>query len=546
MKKLTGIGMAVFGVWAGAGCGENDNPADDLPGTDTAWKDAGEATTGSDTMGSDISGSDTTGQSCTPGHAKTLWVKRVGGAGFDFVGGAIALQDGSFIVNGGFGQPGEGGGAAHQIILGEGEANETMLQAKYNDAGFVARYSSIGELIWAFKLDRNVLDPSIRWGWGALSEDSIVLMGEYEIDGIQAYHLMRYDRDGQKVWSKVMNGEGSDIAVLSDDSFVVAGEFNGIATFGRGEPTETTIESQGLDAFLARYSKDGNLLWVQQAGGTDHDFARQVQVLPDGSIAVAGICEGTAVFGKGQENETTLDGLFPSGEEGRGDNGHLFVAKYQADGQLIWAKWEIKGYLETYQVTSKDLDTTQTGNILLVGDFMVNALFAPGDTSAQILTSACEDFYLARFTGTGALDWVSQAGMADCETGRVSGAGLVILPDDSLVVTGSISPLYGTSPDSGPLAPTTFGRGEPGQTTISSAGGADIFLARYNGDGSLTWVETQGGVEDDWGNVALLTDGSMLMTGSFNGEMPVCLRDGTETVLQSAGSADGFIMQFEI
>ena len=41
----------------------------------------------------------------------------------------------------------------------------------------------------------------------------------------------------------------------------------------------------------------------------------------------------------------------------------------------------------------------------------------------------------------------------------------------------------------------TFGPGEPGQTLLTSAGGADIFVARYNPDGTLAWAKRAGGSE---------------------------------------------------
>src|ERR671918_422077 len=50
------------------------------------------------------------------------------------------------------------------------------------------------------------------------------------------------------------------------DSFVT-GAFAGMATFGAGEPNETILTAPRSHLFVARYDRDGGLLWATQAGG---------------------------------------------------------------------------------------------------------------------------------------------------------------------------------------------------------------------------------------------------------------------------------------
>jgi hypothetical protein len=86
------------------------------------------------------------------------------------------------------------------------------------------------------------------------------------------------------------------------------------------------------------------------------------------------------------------------------------------------------------------------------------------------------------------------------------GLGVAALSDGSAVVTGRFR-------DS-----ATFGPGEPGQTNLASAGGNEIFVAKYKPDGALAWARRAGGTDADlgWG-VAVLSDGSAVVTGSFSG-----------------------------
>ena len=64
---------------------------------------------------------------------------------------------------------------------------------------------------------------------------------------------------GAFLWAKRAGGpdnEGStDIAALGDGSALVTGRFSGTATFGAGEPGETTLTSSGAsDMFGVKYA----------------------------------------------------------------------------------------------------------------------------------------------------------------------------------------------------------------------------------------------------------------------------------------------------
>ncbi len=80
--------------------------------------------------------------------------------------------------------------------------------------------------------------------------------------GSYAY-VARYDADGTLAWAKRAGAAGGstsmlDIATLSDGSVVIAGGVSTLATFGEGEPNETTVTSPGFryaSPFLARYGR---------------------------------------------------------------------------------------------------------------------------------------------------------------------------------------------------------------------------------------------------------------------------------------------------
>ncbi|MBW2535657.1 MAG: hypothetical protein JRI55_29465, partial [Deltaproteobacteria bacterium] len=132
------------------------------------------------------------------------WAVRAGGEGEDKAQGVAALPDGSCVVTGWF---------ARTATFGEGEANETVLEAAGGSSGgvddhdlFIARYAPDGTLAWA----------------------------------------RRAGADGDDV--------GWDVAVQDEGTALVVGSFEGFAVFGQGETNHTLLESAGwFDVFVARY-----------------------------------------------------------------------------------------------------------------------------------------------------------------------------------------------------------------------------------------------------------------------------------------------------
>jgi hypothetical protein len=73
-----------------------------------------------------------------------------------------------------------------------------------------------------------------------------------------------------------------------------------------------------------------------------------------------------------------------------------------------------------------------------------------------------------------------------------------------------------------------------GAGPVTSAGGNDLFVARFDAQGACTWSRGFGGPGDDIANaVAMAPDGSVFVTGAFQGTLEA---DGQ--VLDSAGSYD--------
>lgn len=82
-----------------------------------------------------------------------------------------------------------------------------------------------------------------------------------------------------------------------------------------------------------------------------------------------------------------------------------------------------------------------------------------------------------------------------------------------------------------------------GTTNLTSAGGADIFLAKYKNSGDLQWILRAGGtLEETVGGMALDAAGNVFVSGAFKGQA----RFGSAvlTTRGFASSSDGFLAKY--
>ena len=90
-----------------------------------------------------------------------------------------------------------------------------------------------------------------------------------------------------------------------------------------------------------------------------------------------------------------------------------------------------------------------------------------------------------------------------------------------------------------------FDAGEENETILYSTGDREIFMAKYDPEGSLEWAKSAGGGNIDSGfGVFPLPDGSALLTGRFESTATFGAGEEKETVLSSAGGYDFFIAKF--
>jgi hypothetical protein len=286
-----------------------------------------------------------------------------------------------------------------------------------------------------------------------------------------------------------------------------------MVTFAAGDVTVP----KDADVFVARYAPDGKPMWASSASGeAGMGAGTSVAAWPDGGVVIAGTLDGTITFGVGEVTETRLAS---TGEE-------IFLARYDANGKLLWAKRAISApYLPKWQ-----LEAAADGGIVLYGTLENVTTFNPGLADETKLQGGNIGF-VVKLDDAGKVQW-SRALSEPAGTNRIS--DLATFPDGSLVVTGSFERIL------------TLGTGEAHETMLAATGSdfpgrtqfPDCFIARFTDGGELAWARREGGAVWDSGDqIKALDDGAALVTGGYTNMVTFAAGEPEETMLSTEVNA---------
>lgn len=243
-------------------------------------------------------------------------------------------------------------------------------------------------------------------------------------------------------------------------------------------------------------------LWNVLFGGPLADVPKSMAIDAQGSVFVGGTFSGTiAVGGEMLTSAGGTDG---------------FLAKFDALGAFQWI--QAFGDAADQGVTAVGVDPS--GNIFVGGYF--SGTLALGGVGGVTYTANGKDGFLAKLGTTGAHLWSKRLGLAGTQ-------GVT-----SLVVGAAGDAVVGGTFDGTLFCP--FG-------CIQSQGGQDVFLFKYNDQGTLLWFRSFGDPAEQVLNaLALDAAGSLVLTGHFQGNA-VDFGDGAP--LGSAGGYDVFLVKLD-
>lgn len=351
-------------------------------------------------------------------------------------------------------------GAGNAFISGQTAGSLGGPNVGQNDA-YLAKYSTTGALLWTRQLGTSSDDWSHAVDVDGAGNAFITghtygsLGGAHS--GTADVFIAKYSAAGALLWTRQIGTSSSDygeaIAVDGAGNALIAGQADG----SLGGPN-----AGGSDAFIAKYSAAGALLWTRQIGTSSFDIATSVAVDSAGNAYISG----------------------PTGGSIGGPNagsGDAFIAKYSSSGALQW----------TRQLgTSSD---EWSHGVALDG---ADNIFICGQTDGSFdgPNAGLDDAFIAKYSATGALLWARQIGTITID------AALSVAADSagSAFICGS----------------TLGSLGGP------NAGASDAFMSKYSATGAWLWTRQIGTSSGDQA-MSVAVDGSdnVFMGGRTTGSL---------------------------
>ncbi|RSK46262.1 T9SS type A sorting domain-containing protein [Hymenobacter perfusus] len=204
---------------------------------------------------------------------------------------AISSTGEAYILNS-FNQP---------VIIGT-----TTLTSRGNEDVLIAKYNAQGTFEWAKQfggsgddiISQGIVDATgslyiIADFTGPATLENTTLQGAGSMDG----SLIKYSPDGTVQWAQTLGSSGADAWYgLSLDAVgnpYITGDFSNGARLGA-----ITLTSAGKqDIVVASYTPQGQVRWVQQAGGPEVDYGLHVGLDALGNTFVVGRFSNSCSFG---------------------------------------------------------------------------------------------------------------------------------------------------------------------------------------------------------------------------------------------------------
>lgn len=288
------------------------------------------------------------------------------------------------------------------------------------------------------------------------------------------------------------SAEAPRLAVDGAGNLYLAGLFWGTADFG----TNRLTSRGGADMFLSKYNRAGQLLWARRAGGPEADRLGNLALDPAGQAILSGFISDGADLGPftlATSNASTM-----------------FLAKYDADGQVLWAKEAGTG-----NHYSERIAVDQTGNIYLYGQFH-DAWF--GGFHLEAINDN-PDLFLAKYDSAGNVLWARKAGGPNSDAAH----DLAVDAAGRAYVSGTFEAIFtlGTT--------NLHGQGEYPP---------DCFLAQFDPDGNVLWARLAPANQSSPYNLAIDAADRLYLCAYFYDTLVL-----GPHVLTAAGADDFFLAQ---
>ena len=321
-----------------------------------------------------------------------LWANRIGSPSGNYAGKMAVSENGDVYVTG--------------LFVGSLSVGAITLNSYGLSDIFVFKYDLNGNVIWG----KNAGSSDDDWGGEGIIVDNnnVYLTGGFRgtatfgpfsviSSGANDVFLTKLNSNGDFQWVVKGGSSATDrgICLSKDESgnIYLGGMYGANASFG----SFLLTNGGNLDIFLAKYNSDGLPQWVNRISGSVNEQIYDLKNDNLGNIYAVGMLQSNSTF-YSTSNSAVVNAP---------NSGGQFIAKYNLNGNLIWAK---RPFSSSSAEMIAALAIDQANNLYTIGSFAGNITFR-GETFNGGTTFS----FLSKMNSTGEIQWIKTP------TGSVSG-----------------------------------------------------------------------------------------------------------------------------
>jgi hypothetical protein len=279
---------------------------------------------------------------------------------------------------------------------------------------FVAKFGTVGNLQWGTYLGGTGNDWLEEVATG--NDDSIYAYGftsstagvatpgshnQFYNGGSNDGLLAKYSSNGLLKWATYYGGSGTEgttsepfsLCISPVDAFgkqyvYITGETNSLSGIATPGAYDITLSVGSLDAYLAKFSTDGDIKWATYYGGSGSDTGLGCAVDASHNVYLTGYTTSDSdIAWNGYDNSYN-------------GNADAFLVKFNSGGMRQWATYY--GGLSADKAQGVDVDTSS--NVYVVGDTDSSSSIATGGAHDTTLSDVT-DAFVVKFNSSGARQW---------------------------------------------------------------------------------------------------------------------------------------------
>jgi len=208
---------------------------------------------------------------------------------------------------------------------------------------------------FAYSIDLKKNNNVIISGY-TVSTNNIATTGAYQTTlSDQDSFIAEFDYQGNRLWATYFGGtyveRNYSAALDTNDNIYIAGNTASIIGLATSGAYQQYISS-GDDAFLAKFSNTGQLMWSTYYGGNNHELITKVKVDDSNKVYVTGHTLSSDLPCSANAYRNSLSG-----------NENAFLGVFDANGNEIYNSYYIKGS----NTKGEDIAVTPNGTIYIAG-----------------------------------------------------------------------------------------------------------------------------------------------------------------------------------